>query len=157
MTDKAKVFQVIIEEVKTILKNDITINNKLKEICILLENKVPYYNWVGFYLIDPSEDGWLDLYEYVGAETEHTRIKFGQGICGQAADKKETFVVQDVSQEDNYLSCSLETKSEIVVPMMKNDILLGELDIDSHTINPFSEEDSVYLKQICDLVVDELY
>jgi GAF domain-containing protein len=87
---------------------------------------------------------------YLGAPTEHVKIAFGQGICGQAAERKETFVVQDVSKETNYLSCSIKVKAEIVVPIFKDEKIVGELDIDSHTANPFTEEDKTYLEKICE-------
>jgi GAF domain-containing protein len=89
----------------------------------------------------------------VGAPTDHTRIPFGQGICGQAAERKETFVVQDVSMEDNYLSCSVDVRSEIVLPIMDGGEVLGELDIDSHAVSPFTEQDGQLLTGICELVV----
>ena len=94
-------------------------NQKLQEICKLLKDNISYYNWVGFYLVDNSNNE-LILGPYEGEPTEHTKIKFGQGICGQAADKEETFIVQDVSKETNYLSCNINVKSEIVVPIFKN-------------------------------------
>jgi len=85
------------------------------------------------------------------------RIPFGRGICGQAAERKETFVVQDVSKETNYLSCSPEVKSEIVVPIMKDGRVLGELDIDSHSLAPFTDEDREFLENICRLISEKLF
>ncbi len=157
MTEKAKIFGEIIKEVQSIVDKEIHINKKLKELCILLDKNIPYYNWTGFYLVDKNDNNMLILSEYVGKKTEHTKIRFGQGICGQAAENKDTFVVQDVSNENNYLACSLETKSEIVVPIFKNDKIVGELDIDSHTISPFSEEDKIYLERICKIIGNKLF
>jgi GAF domain-containing protein len=118
----------------------------------LLEAEVPHYDWVGFYLVDPAAPRELVLGPYVGAPTEHTRIPFGQGICGQAADTETTFIVQDVSQETNYLSCSPDVQSEIVLPIMKADKVIGELDIDSHALAPFTDVDRALLERICDQV-----
>lgn len=114
-----------------------------------MRNHVSYYDWVGFYFV---EDGKLKLGPFVGEPTEHVEIPFGVGICGQAAEREKTFVVQDVSKETNYLSCSPKTKAEIVVPIFKDGRIIGELDIDSHSFSPFSEEDRRFLEKVCELV-----
>jgi len=121
----------------------------LAEISRLLADTFSKFDWVGFYLVDGTQENELVLGPYVGDPTEHTRIAFGQGICGQAADTKATFVIADVNQEDNYLSCSPSVKSEIVVPIFKDNDIVGELDIDSHTINAFTEEDRAFLEEVC--------
>jgi len=125
---------------------------KLHAICALLEREVPHYDWVGFYLVDPARERELVLGPFVGAPTEHTRIAFGQGICGQAADTEMTFVIQDVSQETNYLSCSPHVKSEIVVPIFKDGAVAGEIDIDSHALAPFTNADNAFLERVAALV-----
>jgi len=102
---------------------------------LLVEN-VPHYDWVGFYLVDKAKKE-LVLGPFVGEPTEHVRIPFGRGICGQAAERRTTFVVQDVSKEGNYLACSPKVKSEIVIPLFKGGEIIGELDIDSHTLSPW--------------------
>lgn len=114
----------------------------------LLQNDVPHYQWVGFYLVDPQAERQLFLGPYAGAATDHTRIAFGQGICGQAAEREATFVIGDVSQEINYLSCSIHVKSEIVVPVFHQGTLVGEIDIDSHELNPFTELDRQFLETL---------
>lgn len=121
---------------------------------MLIEN-VPHYDWVGFYLVDKAKKE-LVLGPFVGEPTEHIRIPFGRGICGQAAERRTTFVVQDVSKEGNYLACSPKVKSEIVIPLFKGGEIIGELDIDSHTLSPFTEEDRVFLEDVCK-VVSELF
>ncbi len=90
-------------------------------------------DWVGFYLVDPHREERLVLGPFSGEPTEHTSIAFGEGICGQAADTLQVFVVDDVEAESNYLSCSPSVKSEFVAPVMMKGVLVGELDIDSHT------------------------
>ena len=94
----------------------------------------------------------LLLGPFEGEPTEHVKISFSRGICGKAAEIKKTFVVQDVSKETNYLSCSPKVKSEIVVPIFKNGKIAGELDIDSHTPSPFTDEDKAFLEKICEMV-----
>jgi len=127
-------------------------DEKLHAICALLEREIAHYDWVGFYLVDPARERELVLGPFVGAPTEHTRIAFGQGICGQAADTEMTFVIQDVSQETNYLSCSPHVKSEIVVPIFKEGEVVGEIDIDSHALAPFGDADNAFLEQVAALV-----
>ncbi len=134
---------------KAIIGSDDTVESRLLGICELLNETLDHYDWVGFYLVDRNEERMLYLGPYVGAPTDHTRIPFGTGICGQAAETLETFVVPDVSKATNYLACSLTVKSEIVVPIMHNGIFLGELDIDSHVIDNFSEDHRKLLERIC--------
>ncbi len=120
---------------------------KLQEIADTLRELIPHYNWVGFYITLPGTRT-LVLGPFAGQPTEHTRIEFGRGICGQAAERQSTFVVQDVSREDNYLSCSIKVKSEIVVPIFRDGSVIGEIDIDSHRRDAFTEEDSRFLEEL---------
>jgi GAF domain-containing protein len=111
------------------------------------------YNWVGFYMIEPgAKPPVLTLEAFVGAMTPHTRIPLNQGICGAAASSGKTIVVDDVSKDPRYLACSLETKSEIVVPIFVKKKVAGELDIDSHFAAAFGAEDQD-LVQYCAEVV----
>ena len=141
-------FDKLLKEVKKILNSNTNKNDKLQGICKLLKNKIPYYDWVGFYLVNPGGNKELLLGPYEGEPTIHERISFGEGICGQAADKKVTFVVRDVKNEKNYLSCSPDVKSEIVVPIFQVDDVIGELDIDSHTRDAFRIEDKNFLEAV---------
>ena len=120
-------------------------------LCQKLQRENPHYNWVGFYWMDDADQA-LHLGAYVGAETDHVRIPYGRGICGQVAESGETFVVPDVNAQDNYLACSIETKAEIVVPVYKDGKLVGQLDIDSHKRDPFSPQDQAYLERVCEAV-----
>lgn len=110
-----------------------------------LKERLPHYDWVGFYMIDkgklPGSEDMLVLGPYVGAPTPHTRIPLNQGICGAAASSGRTIVVDDVNSDPRYLACSIETKSEIVVPVRVRGTVVGELDIDSHTPAAFGDED----------------
>ena len=118
---------------------------KLLKICELLSNSVAYYNWVGFYFAN-HETKTLHLGPYIGAETDHTVIPFGKGICGQVAVSNANFVVPDVAAQDNYIACSFTVKSEIVVPLFVNGENIGQIDIDSHVLDPFTEEDERFLE-----------
>lgn len=128
-----------------VIQFNISTDEKLANICQLLHDEVDYYNWVGFYFAH-HETQTLHLGPYVGAETDHTVIPFGKGICGQVAVSNQNFVVPDVSAQDNYIACSFTVKSEIVVPLFVNGKNIGQLDIDSHVLNPFSETDERFLE-----------
>lgn len=120
-------------------------DEKLQSICQLLNQNVSHYNWVGFYFAN-HEDKTLHLGPYVGAPTDHTVIPFGKGICGQVAESNANFVVPDVAAQDNYIACSFTVKSEIVVPLFVNGINIGQIDIDSHVLDPFTNEDERFLE-----------
>lgn len=141
--------------IETIFSSDELTNDKLQKVCQLLHDEIPHYNWVGFYFRNGDKEE-LKLGPYVGVATDHTIIPFGKGICGQVAVSNETFVVPDVSKEDNYLSCSIDTKSEIVVPIFKNEENIGQIDIDSHELDPFTEEDVKLLGFVCEKVAEIL-
>jgi GAF domain-containing protein len=120
-----------------------------------LDEEVPYYNWTGFYFMN-DEKQQLEIGPYVGAYTDHVVIPYGRGICGQVAVSGKTFEVPDVHAQDNYLACSLATKSEIVVPIYKGDNLVGQIDIDSHELDPFTQEDHDLLEAVANFVAQRL-
>lgn len=140
--------QELNKRVDVIIDGNFSTEDKLQKICQLLSDEISYYNWVGFYFKNGDKNE-LKLGPYVGAETDHTIIPYGKGICGQVAESNETFVVPDVYAQDNYLACSIDTKAEIVVPIFKDGENVGQIDIDSHTINPFTEDDTKILDYIC--------
>ncbi len=146
MSDKS-VFDKLLAEIDRLVSSGLSRDETLLRVCQLLESSVAYYDWVGCYLVEGEKE--LVLGPFAGEQTEHVRIAFGIGICGQAAKRKETFLVQDVSCETNYLSCSPKVKAEVVVPIFKDGRVVGELDIDSHQLSPFSDEDRDFLEQIC--------
>jgi len=123
-----------------------------------LAQQLPHYNWVGFYLLEKGapEKGTkqpaLVLGPYVGAPTPHTRIALDQGICGAAASSGQTVVVDDVHADPRYLSCSIETKSEIVAPIFVQGQVVGELDIDSHSPAAFGPDDRQLVEHCARLV-----
>jgi GAF domain-containing protein len=114
----------------------------MKGIVSLLHGKLTRYNWVGFYMLENEADrDILVLGPFQGTMTPHTRIPLNQGICGAAASTGKTIVVDDVNSDPRYLACSLETKSEIVVPVFVNGKVVGELDVDSHFLSAFGPDD----------------
>ena len=110
-----------------------------------LKARMPDYTWVGIYLMDGDE---LVLGPYRGKPSPHTRIPLGQGICGAAATEKQTIIVDDVNADPRYLACSVETRSEIVVPILDGHRVLGELDIDSDRPAAFGGADRELLEQV---------
>jgi len=114
----------------------------MKSIVTLFHDKLPKYNWVGFYMLEKEGDrDVLVLGPFRGTMTRHTRIPLHQGICGAAASSGQTIVVDDVNADSRYLACSLETKSEIVVPVFVHGKVAGELDIDNHFLAAFGPDD----------------
>ncbi len=136
------------QEINSIILSSSTKEDKLQAICDFLENEISYYNWVGFYFKNGDKNE-LKLAQYTGEETEHTIIPFGKGICGQVAVSNENFVVQDVSEQDNYISCGWKVKSEIVIPIFLDEQNIGQIDIDSHTANTFTDNDTKLLEYVC--------
>ena len=130
------------QELDRLVRNSKSASDFMSQVVKLLRQRVPKYNWVGFYMLETAEQApMLALGAFDGAPTPHTRIPLHQGICGAAASSGKTIVVDDVSSDPRYLACSLETKSEIVVPIFVRDKVVGELDIDSHSPAAFQEED----------------
>jgi GAF domain-containing protein len=121
----------------------------LQRVCDTLAS-IPGYDWSGYYLVDGTRRDTLLLGPFHGEPTEHRNIAFGQGICGQAAESQQTFLVNDVSTQGNYLSCSPKVKSEIVVPVFSGCRLVGELDLDSHTRNCFTSDDRRFLEWVAE-------
>ncbi len=139
-------FQELQPKVLDILhQNSILIDEKLLQICHLLHDNIDHYDWVGFYFANQQTQT-LHLGPYVGAPTDHTEIPFGKGICGQVAVSNQNFVVPDVQAQDNYIACSFTVKSEIVVPIFVNGENIGQIDIDSEVLNPFTEADERFLE-----------
>ncbi len=127
----------------------------LQELSVeIMARRLPLYNWVGFYMLDREHAQTLVLGPFRGVPTEHTRIPVSEGICGAAVAQESTVIVQDVSRDPRYLACSLETRSEIVVPIRVHGKIVGEIDIDSHTLNAFGEQDRVFLEACAALIGD---
>lgn len=117
-----------------------------------IPQRLPYCNWTGFYMLDPADPETLVLGPFVGADTPHVRIPVSEGICGAAVALGESVTVDDVHADPRYLSCSIETKSEIVVPIYANGRIIGEIDIDSHNPAAFTDLDRAFLEQAARIV-----
>lgn len=119
----------------------------------LLRRYVPHFHWVGLYLL---EGDLLTLAAWDGPEaTEHTQIPVGEGICGLAAGTKETVIVENVDADPRYLACFPSTRSEIVVPILRGDQVIGEIDIDSDTPAAFTAEDRRLLEEVARLLAGQ--
>jgi L-methionine (R)-S-oxide reductase len=130
-----------------------TADQLMKGITLLLNQQMLKYNWVGFYMLEAgTQPPMLVLGHYQGAMTPHVRIPLNEGICGAAASTGETVVVDDVNSDPRYLACSLETKSEIVVPVFVRGHVMGELDIDSHFPAAFGADDRELVEHCAQLV-----
>jgi L-methionine (R)-S-oxide reductase len=152
MTNPA--FDNILSEIRRFAEtaNDLT---SLQQFSVaIIADRLSYYNWVGFYMLDPNDENVLVLGPFRGAPTEHVRIPVTEGICGAAVAQGETVIVEDVSTDPRYLACSIETRSEIVVPIQANGKTVGEIDIDSHTRGAFGPEDRTFLEE-CAAVLGE--
>ncbi|XXF52556.1 GAF domain-containing protein [Thermoanaerobacterium thermosaccharolyticum] len=147
--DKTAFFERLITMVEKASKEIDDLNYFYHEVVKILDSNIPYYNWTGFYFM---QDGLLKLGPYIGRPTEHVNIKVGQGICGRAVAENSTIVVDDVTKEENYLACSIETKSEIVVPIRVGDEIVGEIDIDSDEKGAFGDDDRKFLEAVADIV-----
>ncbi len=145
-------FDSLRHKVRTILANENeSVEQRMTEICELLQTSLGYYDWVGFYFANDVQKT-LHLKAFAGEPTNHTVIPFGKGICGQVAVSNKNFVVADVKAQDNYIACSIYVKAEIVVPLFKDGKNIGQIDVDSHTEDPFSQEDEHFLEWVNQMV-----
>jgi len=142
-------YDVAEEAVKQILlKSDVS--QVLQNVVEYLYKRFDAYSWVGIYLV---EGEYLVLGPWKGRQaTEHTKISIGDGVCGSAAQSGKTEVVADVSKDHRYLACFVSTRSEIVVPIKKKGVVVGEIDIDSDVSNAFNEPDVVFLEKVADML-----
>jgi len=146
-------YDVAEEAVKQILlKSDIS--QVLQNVVEYLYKRFDTYSWVGIYFV---EGEYLVLGPWKGRQaTEHMKISIGDGVCGSAAQSGKTEVVADVSKDARYLACFVSTRSEIVVPIKKKGVVVGEIDIDSDVSNAFSESDVVFLEKVADMLGEHI-
>lgn len=144
-------------EISALAAVSLTAQDFMKKMVGLLQERMLKYNWVGFYMLEAgTQPPMLVLEAFAGAMTPHTRIPLNQGICGAAASSGHTIIVDDVTKDPRYLACSLETKSEIVVPIFVSSKVVGELDIDSHFAAAFAREDQELIQHCAMLVGKKL-
>ena len=146
-------YQDTLNRVKTALEREQDDTRAMEITVRVLAEEMPNYNWVGIYLLYGNE---LVLGPFVGRPSPHTRSPLGRGICGAAASEKTTIIVDDVNADPRYLACSLDTKSEIVVPILLDGEVLGELDIDSDRTAAFGTADQALLEGVAMLLAPRL-
>jgi len=134
------------------LKEDNLISN-LANVTAALKQTFDKISWVGFYLFDGKK---LYLGPFQG-NVACTNIEIGKGVCGKSAQLRKTIIVPDVHQFPGHIFCDADSKSEIVVPLLKGNKLLGVLDLDSTEYNSFNETDKIYLQQICRYLSEEIF
>ncbi|RKY14036.1 MAG: GAF domain-containing protein [Planctomycetota bacterium] len=144
-------FSEILDAVRRIVAGKGDDWGRLKAVCDLLYERVEYYDWVGFYIVEEGGKV-LALGPYRGKPTGHMKIEAGRGVCGRVAQSRKPVVIDDVSKEKNYLACDDDVRSEIVMPVFKAGELVAELDIDSKRVSAFGEEDLQFLRQVAALV-----
>ena len=139
----------VVSEVEQFIESGASLDEVLKRAVHLLKQERESYDWVGIYLL---EGDMLELHNYLGKPTEHTRIPVGVGVCGVAVTQGANQIVGDVTRLDNYLACSAGTRSEIVVLIRRGSKILGQIDIDSDLENAFTNEDETLLIRMADLI-----
>lgn len=142
----------LISEIRTAASRADSVESLQQTVVEALSHELAHYSWTGFYMLDPAAPNMLILGPYVGDPTPHVRIPVTQGICGAAVASGETVIVDDVNADPRYLSCSIKTKSEIVVPIYAHGKVIGEIDIDSHNPAAFTQEDQILLEEIARIV-----
>lgn len=139
--------QALLERVEAILRAASDRDGVLSLVVQAIHESSDRHDWTGIYLVEGDE---LVLHNQVGKPTPHARIRIGEGICGAAAADGRTLVVPDVTADDRYVACSLQTRSEIVVPIRKLGYVFGEIDVDSHTPDAFDDEDRRVLEAVAE-------
>ena len=126
----------------------LSINEKLLKICELIQSCKASYSWVGIYFMN-DQSHTLHLGPFIGKPTDHVVIPYGKGICGQVATSGNTYHAENVAEEDNYIACSLDVQSELVIPIYDDESLVAQLDIDSSSLEAFSIEEKEILEALC--------
>jgi L-methionine (R)-S-oxide reductase len=147
-----RTYDDVLRDLRTAIAAAPSPDEAMRHVVNILKREMPHYTWVGIYLLDGEH---LQLGPFLGKPSPHTRIPLNQGICGAAATHRETIIVDDVDADPRYLACSLETRSEIVVPIMKGDRVLGEIDIDSDKKAAFGPADRDLLEATAALLAQK--
>ena len=146
-------YRLLVSQLKSLLVKEDNLISNLSNCTAAINDTFEKVSWVGFYLFDGKK---LYLGPFQG-KVACTSIEIGKGVCGASAEKRETLIVPDVNKFPGHIFCDNSSKSEIVVPLIKNDQLLGVLDLDSHEYNSFSEADKKYLEEICKFLCEEIF
>ena len=142
----------LLDRIRDLAASSPSLESLQTEIVAAMAQRLPHFSWTGFYMLDPADVQMLVLGPFVGAPTPHVRIPVTQGICGAAVASGETVIVDDVAADPRYLSCSIDTRSEIVVPIYVRGNVVGEIDIDSHDPAAFTDADRTFLEQAARIV-----
>lgn len=142
-------YESVLGEITSAISGEADRAVALRRTVELLKARMPHYTWVGIYLLEGDE---LVLGPYLGKPSPHTRIPMNRGICGAAASERQTIVVDNVDADPRYLACSLDTRSEIVVPIMREDQVYGEIDIDSDKPAAFGPSDRALIEAAATLL-----
>ena len=140
---------IMIEEIKALIDKDLPLVSNLSNASAVI-NQMDNLNWCGFYLV---KDNTLYLGPFQG-EVACTVIPFGRGVCGEAALKKESIIVDNVLEHKNHIACSSKSRSEIVIPIIKNDVVVGVIDLDSPIFNRFTLKDKEELEEVASILSD---
>lgn len=142
---KAERYEQLLPQIKALIAEETDIIANLANICAVLKYNMPGFFWIGFYLLKGNE---LVLGPYQGP-VACTRIQMGKGVCGAAALRRETVIVPDVDKFPGHIACSSFSRSEIVIPLLKENEVWGVLDVDSDRLNMFDDIDKKYLEELC--------
>jgi GAF domain-containing protein len=145
-------YEDVLRELRTAIARSPSHTEAIRQAVNILKQKMPDYSWVGIYLLDGEH---LQLGPFLGQPSPHTRIPLNQGICGAAATHRKTIIVDDVDADPRYLACSLETRAEIVVPILKGSRVVGEIDIDSDKRAAFGPADRELLEATASMLADK--
>jgi GAF domain-containing protein len=146
-------YEAVQARIRDVVRSEPDGSRALERAVSEIKAAMPDYTWVGIYLLQGGE---LVLGPFLGRASPHTRIPVGRGICGAAAAEKQTIVVDEVSADERYLACSLETRSEIVVPIVRGDRVIGEIDVDSDRAAAFGGKDRALLESIARLLAERI-
>jgi GAF domain-containing protein len=146
-------YRLIISQLKSLLSKEDNLISNLSNLTAAIKDTFEKVSWVGFYLFDGQK---LFLGPFQG-KVACTNIEIGKGVCGTSAEKRETIIVPDVDKFPGHIACDSSSKSEIVIPLIQNNRLLGVLDLDSHDYNSFSKTDKEYLEEICKFLCKEIF
>lgn len=145
--EKDKQYQSLIPQIKALIEGEDNLIANLANICAALKEQFRFF-WVGFYMVEDDE---LVLGPFQGP-VACTRIAKGKGVCGSAWERGKTLIVPDIDLFPGHIACSSLSKSEIVVPIIRNNKVVAVLDVDSEDINSFNETDGLYLQQIANII-----
>jgi GAF domain-containing protein len=148
---KEEIYSELLPQIKSLIDGETDLIANLANVTSALKQAFESFSWVGFYLM---KEGELVLGPFQG-KLACTRIKIGSGVCGTSALRKETIIVPDVEKFPGHIYCDPDSKSEIVVPIIKDGEVFGVLDIDSYRLNNFDEVDKIYLEKIVDLLISK--